>query len=120
MNKKVQALVVLFAVSFSLSATFVSIASAVEDSWVTLEPMPTARSGLGVAVVDGKIYAIGGYDGDTRLAVNEKYTPVDYIPEFPSWAILPLLIVATLVAILYKKRLPKNISNQQKSFILGD
>jgi len=42
------------------------------------------------------------------------------IPEFPSWTILPLLLVATLVAILCKKRLPKNLSNQQKSFIVGD
>ncbi|MCW4023651.1 MAG: hypothetical protein NWF01_01270 [Candidatus Bathyarchaeota archaeon] len=32
--------------------------------------MPTARQGLGVAVVDGKIYAIGGRDG-----VNEMYDP---------------------------------------------
>lgn len=29
------------------------------------------------------------------------------IPEFPSWAILPLLLVATLVVMLYKQRLPK-------------
>lgn len=42
------------------------------------------------------------------------------IPEFPSWAILPLLLVATVVVILCKKRLPKNLSNQKKSFILGD
>jgi len=34
------------------------------------------------------------------------------IPEFPSWIILPLLITATLVAIIYKKRLPKT-PNQQ-------
>jgi len=41
------------------------------------------------------------------------------IPEFPSWIILPLLLVATVLIILCKKRLPKNPSNQQKSFILG-
>ena len=29
------------------------------------------------------------------------------IPEFPSWTILPLLLVATLMVIIYKKRLPK-------------
>ncbi len=29
------------------------------------------------------------------------------IPEFPSWVILPLLLVATLVAIIYKQRLQK-------------
>lgn len=41
------------------------------------------------------------------------------LPEFPSWVILPLLLVATLVAVIYKKRLNKNLSNQQNSFILG-
>jgi DMSO/TMAO reductase YedYZ molybdopterin-dependent catalytic subunit len=29
------------------------------------------------------------------------------IPEFPSWIILPLFVMATLVVIMYKKRLPK-------------
>jgi len=32
------------------------------------------------------------------------------IPEFPSWVILPLLLVATLVVIIYKQRLPKTSS----------
>ena len=41
----------------------------------------------------------------------------DAIPEFPSWTILPLLLVATVLIIFCKKRLPKNPSNQQKSFI---
>ncbi len=39
--------------------------------------MPTARSGFGVAVVNGQIYAIGGYDKSQKnfLDVNEKYNP---------------------------------------------
>lgn len=32
------------------------------------------------------------------------------IPEFPSWVILPLLLVATLAAIICKQRLPKTSS----------
>ena len=68
-------------------------------------------------------YALAGYAPigagtyDFWLAKTDEH---GVIPEFPSWAVLPLLITATLVAILYKKRLPKNLSNQQKSFISGD
>jgi len=75
MNKNTLALVVLLAVSLSLLAILVPVTRAAEDSWMTLEPMPTARSGLGVAVVDGKIYAIGGTNG-SLLGTNEMYDPV--------------------------------------------
>ena len=34
------------------------------------------------------------------------------IPEFPSLIILPLLLVATVLIILYKRRLPKNASKK--------
>jgi N-acetylneuraminic acid mutarotase len=75
MNRNIQALVSLVVVSFVLSAISIPLVSAAEDFWETMEPMPTARSGLGVAVVDGKIYAIGGYNG-SYLAVNEMYDPL--------------------------------------------
>jgi N-acetylneuraminic acid mutarotase len=38
--------------------------------------MPTARWGLGVAAVDGKIYAIGGADGGDIVNVNEMYDTI--------------------------------------------
>jgi N-acetylneuraminic acid mutarotase len=39
--------------------------------------MPTARGGFGVAVVNGKIYAIGGINGDNEpLNTVEEYNPV--------------------------------------------
>jgi hypothetical protein len=40
--------------------------------------MPTPRSALGVAAVDGKIYAIGGktHGGGIAVAANEMYDPV--------------------------------------------
>jgi hypothetical protein len=47
---------------------------ATEDSWATMAEMPTARSGLGVAAVNGKIYAIGGMNGG-HLNTNEEYDP---------------------------------------------
>jgi nitrous oxidase accessory protein len=55
--------------------------------------------------------------GDTPYVIgfNRKdnyplMTPVDIntIPEFPSWAILPLLVAVTLIAVLYTKRLHKS------------
>jgi hypothetical protein len=55
-----------------------------EDSWVTKAPMQQARGGLGVAAVNGKIYAIGGsnasglyppiYKGGF-VGTNEEYDP---------------------------------------------
>jgi N-acetylneuraminic acid mutarotase len=37
--------------------------------------MPTNRGGLGLAVVSGKIYAIGGSNDNGELALNEMYDP---------------------------------------------
>ncbi len=47
-----------------------------QSSWTSMASMPTARGGLGVATVNGKIYAIGGL-GNNGLAlnVNEMYNP---------------------------------------------
>ncbi len=47
-----------------------------ESSWTTMTPMLTARGGFGVAVVDGKIYAIGGLTGgDLPVSITEEYNP---------------------------------------------
>ena len=80
------------------------------DTWTTGSPMLTSRYGLGVAVIDDKIYAIGGKKGGETYPTeyyskNEMYTPAGYIPEFPSWIVLPLFIVATLAVIAYRKKL---------------
>jgi N-acetylneuraminic acid mutarotase len=47
-------------------------------SWSSMTPMPTARSSLGVAVVNGKIFAIGGFVKGSlpALGTNEMYDPV--------------------------------------------
>jgi N-acetylneuraminic acid mutarotase len=61
------------------------------DSWKTLSPLPTRRGAGGAAVVDGKIYVVGGastlpgasdpairFDGQPRdsvLGINEEYDP---------------------------------------------
>lgn len=43
--------------------------------WERCQPMRTARSRVGVAVVNGLLYAIGGYDGQSRLSTVEVYNP---------------------------------------------
>jgi N-acetylneuraminic acid mutarotase len=81
------------------------------DTWVLGPTMPTARYGLGIAVVDDSLYAIGGHEGwfGTPIsAANERYTPADFIPEFPSWIILPLVLLVTVTAIVYRKKLRKS------------
>jgi N-acetylneuraminic acid mutarotase len=78
---KTRATLIVFLVLCSLlvSLTNIEAVRAVEDSWETMAEMPTARSGLGVAVVDGKIYAIGGYldqiSFSGHLGTNEMYDP---------------------------------------------
>ncbi len=82
------------------------------DTWVAGPAMPTARYGLGVAVVDDSLYAIGGREGwfGSPISVaNERYTPADFVPEFPSWIILPLFLVATFAVMICKKRLAKRL-----------
>ena len=44
--------------------------------WINRAAMPTARGGFGLAVVGGKIYALGGINGNTSLGTNEEYNPV--------------------------------------------
>ncbi|UCF44766.1 MAG: hypothetical protein JSW44_03035 [Candidatus Bathyarchaeota archaeon] len=76
MNKKlIQSVIILLAVSIFVSTFQFPLADAAENEWKIMAPMPTARGGLGVAVVNGKIYAIGGLDNDAQLAVNEEYDP---------------------------------------------
>ena len=75
MKKSASALVLLLIIcSLMVTLPNVEIVTAAEDSWAIMEPMPTARTGLGVAVVNEKIYAIGGY-GDGYLNINEEYDP---------------------------------------------
>jgi N-acetylneuraminic acid mutarotase len=68
MRKSVALLLVLVALSASCVVT-IQPARASENSWITRPPMPNEEVGLGVAVVNGKIYAIG-VDG-----TNEEYDP---------------------------------------------
>ncbi|MBX3629871.1 MAG: galactose oxidase [Nitrosomonas sp.] len=43
--------------------------------WRERAPMPTARGALGVAAYQGRLYAIGGYDGEQNSGATEIYDP---------------------------------------------
>ena len=47
------------------------------DSWTTQAPLPTARVDLRAGLLNGLLYAVGGYAGDTAFATNEAFTPGD-------------------------------------------
>ena len=72
--RKITVLLLIFAF---LTASCIAVANAVPysrranwDSWESKASMPTRRFNLGAAVVEGKIYAIGG-----GSVVNEMYDP---------------------------------------------
>jgi len=95
---------------------------------VTLTGIPEGNHSITVHTFEDGTYENGNFtisnsettfftiDADPQNGESspESLLAEDYgiIPEFPSWIILPLLITATLVIIIYKKRLPKT-SNQQ-------
>ena len=71
-TNKIALVVIVSALSFLVVAGMLSLCVA-QDSWVWKAGMMRARSGLGVAVVDGKIYAIGGVSDSGFCSFNEQY-----------------------------------------------
>ena len=67
-------------VLFVILTLFISVSLLAQDNnpnvgnWETKTNMPTSRRYLGSAVIDGKIYVIGGYGGSYRTE-NECYDP---------------------------------------------
>jgi len=45
------------------------------DTWTPVAKMCKHRIGVGVGVLDGVLYAIGGYDGSKTLKSVEAYRP---------------------------------------------
>ncbi|MCA1669100.1 MAG: hypothetical protein LC793_17235 [Thermomicrobia bacterium] len=54
--------------------------------WATKAPLPAARANLAVAVLDGKIYAVGGERDGVPVATASVYDPVT-----DAWSALPPL-----------------------------
>ena len=46
-----------------------------QGKWLAVENMLSRRSTLGVAVFNGELYAVGGFDGTTGLDTVERYNP---------------------------------------------
>jgi N-acetylneuraminic acid mutarotase len=66
-------LVLIFLTASSLIVVKPAVgAAATDNSWAMKTPLPTARGYLQVAVVNGKIYAIGG---SGPIGANEEYDP---------------------------------------------
>jgi hypothetical protein len=78
-------LIFLTASSLMVAKPAFSSVTVIGDTWATKAPMPTARAGLGVVAVNGKIYAIGGttaggqyppdVSGSGLVGTNEEYDP---------------------------------------------
>jgi len=73
-NARIRALVGSLAL-YMFAASGVGSAAGIEGTWTPKTSMSTARWGLGTGVVNGIVYAIGGYDNSTLLRTNEAYDP---------------------------------------------
>jgi len=79
---------VLLTASCTMAANpVVSSAAVTGDTWVSKAPMQEARGGLGVAAVNGKIYAIGGSTGNGYSPLNSGIvgTNEEYNPATDTW-----------------------------------
>ena len=96
MNRNVALLLALTFLTASLLTIGkpVSAATPVENSWVQKAPMHVARYGVGVAVVNDKIYAIGGStrsggggtsNGPIPVTGGTVGTNEEYDPETDTW-----------------------------------
>jgi N-acetylneuraminic acid mutarotase len=68
---------------WSSAWSFTTIAAAASP-WVTKTPMPTAKIYMGIAVLNNKIYLIGGYNGTSYIATVEMYDP-----SIDKWSTMP-------------------------------
>jgi N-acetylneuraminic acid mutarotase len=75
------------------------------NSWTTGASLPKVNSRLSAAYVDDSLYVLGGTRAVIHLGLDENLqcNMFNVIPEFPSWALLPLILSITLFSIIIKK-----------------
>jgi len=81
-----------FSSGWSTNVTMNEAYSIAEDKWLARAPTPTAQSGTGVAVLDGKVHLLGGegwIDGLAGVArIHEVYDPKanawEFAPPMPT------------------------------------
>ncbi len=87
------------------------------DNWTNGTTIPTSRINLAVAVINDTIYALGGDHYPTTgptasCTTNEHYTPADYVPEFPTQLILPILLITAVMAIVLRQKIYRTSTQQ--------
>ena len=75
MSRKITLKVLAGFVFIVFSTTLPLKSFAQEIEWMTKANMPTARSWFSTSVVNGKIYAIGGYLRAEAISTVEEYDP---------------------------------------------
>jgi hypothetical protein len=55
-----------------------------DGKWLPCAPMTTTRYGFAAVALDGFIYCIGGYDGETWLSSVERYSADRCAPRLPT------------------------------------
>lgn len=61
------------------SQSTVEVYDPLENKWSGAEAMSMLRSRVGVAVMNNKLYAVGGYNGSERLSTAEVFNPVEKV-----------------------------------------
>ena len=78
------------------------------NTWSTAAGPEDSAGSAGMAVVNDQIYRIGGLSHNESVSPSYaqldeclRYTPAGYstVPEFPSWMVPPLIIVAITISI---------------------
>ncbi len=81
-----------FIIGFPGNTALVQVYDPATDSWATKAPMPTPRSGLNTAQLNGIIYAAGGEVQDQQyLAAFKAFEAYD--PESDTWWQLPSMLL---------------------------